>query len=352
LKTPLILLTCRPAASDFRYHLAVALAELGHPVTYIFLKRRPVVTDMTTKRSEQWSLGRLVRYFAGLRSLKRRDRPVVFNSTNLAFPLLSVLLRRVSGTAWCFDMHDDLLYNATGLARAKASVAQHVMLSQSDAIVHAAPTLKRLFPRSRHIGNGSALEPLPKVGTDGARVLILASLDGRFDFAFMADAARLNPDRRFEIWGRVSQNDRAIQRDLDALIAAHGNISYHGAYSDPDLPALLARYAVAFAPYKTASRLTEFIDPLRFYHCLASGTGLVSTPIPQALAMADQIDIAADANEVDIALRNAIARKHGKTRTWRDVAETLVPILNDMTVRQNGRADAGRPAREHSVERG
>ncbi|USI72458.1 hypothetical protein [Sphingomonas morindae] len=323
----IVLLTVRPAKSDFRLHLARELQALGHAVTYIFLKRHPEITDMATGETVRWSLPRLVRWFAVLRRRRPAARPIVFNSTNLAFPGLSILLRAISGTRWCLDLHDDLLYNLRGAARTRAATAQRLLVASSDLLVHAAPSLKTLFPRSHHLGNGSSLQPLPKTDADERHVLILASLDGRFDFALMRAAAAACPDRVFEIWGRVSQDDPAIAAALERLVADTPNIRYNGPYTDPELPALLARYLVAFAPYKVGDRLTEFIDPLRFYHCLASRTGLVSTPIPQALTMADQIVLVRDAAEVDAALTRAAADRPAGGRSWADVAKKLVPLL-------------------------
>lgn len=320
-----IVLTCRPASSDFRFHLARELSGLGHRVTYIFLKRRPTVTDLETGQAQQWSLGKLVAYFVGLR--RRSPAPIVFNSTNLAFPLMSVGLRLLSGTRWCLDMHDDLLYGSKGVRRFRMAALQALLVSQSDLIVHAAPTLKTLFPRSRHVGNGSSLTRLSKTREDPRRILIMASLDERFDFALMRQAAERCPERSFEVYGRISQNDPAVARALDALLAEVPNVSYHGPYSDPELPDLLARYLVAFAPYKVGDRLTDYIDPLRFYHCLASGTGLVSTAIPQALAMRDRIEVLENLDQLDAALARAAQQRGGPVRTWRQVAERVAELV-------------------------
>lgn len=320
----IILLTCRRAETDFRYHLARELQALGHHVTYIHVKRVPEATDMATLGKERWSIPRLFRFFGGLRGL--RPRAIVFNSTNLAFPGLVTILRRLSRAFWVYDMHDDLLYEIAGVARLRARIAQRIVTHQADLIVHAAPTLGRLFPRSVHLGNASSIPALPKIGEDPNRVLVLASLDKRLDFALLADAARACPRRLFEIHGHVSGGP-TIERQVEALVAGAPNISYHGPYTDDDLPQLMQRYLVSFAPYRTGTKLTEFIDPLRFYHCLGTGTGLVSTPIPQAIAMQDHIEVISQASELDAALDRAHARRGGGGRSWREAAERLEEIL-------------------------
>lgn len=329
MKPDIVLLTCRPAHSDFRSHLARELTALGHDVTYVHLKRIPGIVDLASGTVKVLTLPQLVRRFRQLRRLPAAERPFVFNSTNLAWPGLSVLLRLVGGAPWCLDLHDDLLYDTKGVARLKARVAQRLLVASSDLMVHSAPSLGRLFPHSHHVGNGSSLQPLPKTRRDPAYVLVLASLDSRFDFDLMAETARACPERRFEIHGRISQNDPATRSALDRLLAAESNISYHGPYTDLDLPDLLARYLVAFAPYRVGVRVTDYIDPLRFYHCLASGTGLVSTPIPAAVDLNDRIEVVTSAAEVDAALDRATDRSGGPARTWREVAVHVSRLMKE-----------------------
>jgi len=312
----IIMLTCRPKDSDFRYDLARELSALGHHVTYIYLKRRPDITDMATGTQASRSIPQLLRLFAGLRG--RKPRPIVFQSTNLVLPMVIVALRRLSGARWVFDMHDDLLYAKTGMARRRARFAQSVMVAQSDVIVHAAATLQRLFPRSRHIGNGSSLQSLPKTTSDDRKVLILASLDERIDLSLMKAAIRACPARQFHVHGRIATRDPILKAELEELMEGEPNVTYHGPYTDRDLPTLLADYLVTFAPYKTGSILTEFIDPLRFQHCLASAVGIVSTPIPAAVDRSDELDAALD---------KAVAHRGGEHRTWRMVAERLQQIV-------------------------
>jgi hypothetical protein len=285
---------------------------------------------MATGQSEDWSLGRLLRYFLGLRQTRKSERPIVFNSTNLAWPGLSVLLQELSGTRWCLDLHDDLLYDTRGIARLRAALSQQMLVARSDVMVHAAPSLGTLFPRSHHIGNGSSLEALPKTLEDPSRVLVLASLDSRFDFPLMTETAAACPDRQFEIHGRVSQDDPATREALDRLIVTAANVSYHGPYTDVALPTLLANYLVAFAPYRVGVRVTDYIDPLRFYHCLLSRTGLVSTGIPAAADMAGRIEVVSCAKEVDAALDRAITGRGGPARTWRDVAGRVAELLESV----------------------
>lgn len=320
------ILTCRPQDQDFRYHLACELRALGHSVTYIYLKRRPVATDMSAGVVETWSVGRLARHFVAMN--RKASRHVVFNSTNLAFAGLCAGLRLLSPRAfWVFDLHDDLLYGSTGIDRRVAKARQAVSLALSDISVHAAPTLKELFPRSIHLGNGSSLPQTAKVCDDPHRVLVIARFDERFDFALMAEVATQNAEFSFDLFGQVVGRPEDVARQLDALRQLAPNVSYHGPYSDPDLNGLLSRYLLSFAPYKIDHPLTRYIDPLRYYHCLATHTGIVTTAIPQALVMADRLQIIGAAHEFGHAAERALAGRSGNGVSWREIAERLVRLV-------------------------
>ena len=79
-------------------------------------------------------------------------------------------------------------------------------------------------------------------------------------------------------------NYRLAQRLGRRDVLRAGSLSLLGL----SLPELLARTPVMFAPYKMGSKLTRYIDPLRYYHCLNSGMEVVSTDIPQAHMLAER----------------------------------------------------------------
>jgi hypothetical protein len=320
----IIILTVRERNKDFRFPLFEELAALGHRVDYVFLNRRPQFTSTQVVGSQVMSLSAFLCYMAGMR--RRGRKPVVLNSTNLVYPGLTTLLRLLAGGGWVLDMHDDLLYDSRGWRRLANRLRLRVLLANSDMIVHAAPTLVRQFPRSQHIGNGSSLKPLPKVDVDPKRVLVMSSFDGRFDVEFMRAAAQASPTYRFDLYGHVVAGS-GIQPAFAELLRTCHNVRHLGSYSDPQLPELLAHYRLSFAPYKVRHHLTDYIDPLRFYHCLNSGVAVVSTAIPQALAMPDNIHVVRDPAEVPVALAWATVRPVTPVRNWRDVAKRLVTLV-------------------------
>src|SRR5471030_254828 len=165
--------TCRDPGSDFRLPLVDALRR-DHETYYIWLRRRPVVYGPgSNDRAAEMAVPRLLRF---MRRFRRDDRiNVYFNSTNTYFLGLSTLLRLVATAGvWCFDLHDDLRYHNTGWRRWREGLIVSTLCALSHVTVHAAPTLRALFPASRHLGNASSIRPLPKPDRTGDDVLIIA----------------------------------------------------------------------------------------------------------------------------------------------------------------------------------
>src|SRR5262249_51668111 len=148
----------------------------------------------------------------------------------LVFPILNRVLRRLCGGLWCFDMHDDLLYNRKGWAREKARMAQKLLVAGSDIVVHAAPTLKEIFPTSQHLGNASSITKIERHNPDFQKVLVLASIDERLDFQFLTAAALIAPELSFDIYGQISGNSLQIRARVEEMIRSAPNIRYVGSY--------------------------------------------------------------------------------------------------------------------------
>lgn len=328
-----IVLTVRDPRTDFRLPLARELAVLGHEVLYVFLKRCPTVTRLSPVPSEP----RTTSVPALMSELRRAAgtgrRTLILNSTNLVMPALSALLWLTVPGLWCLDLHDDLLYDSTGWRRLRGRVALSALERCTDIAVHAAPTLSELFPASHHLGNASDLWPVARAGFDARRVLVLASVDARFDFEFVARSAALAPDVAFDVHGQISRGDPVIAARLEALASAP-NVVHRGPYDNAALPGLLASYSVTLAPYVISSRLTRYIDPLRYYHCLNSGMEVVTTAIPAAEALRSHLHVVADpeafiATLALLGVDSATRRNDGTmalTHTWGAKARRLIEI--------------------------
>jgi hypothetical protein len=324
-------LTCRDPKSDFRLPLVDALR--GHYETwYIWLRRRPVVSGPSgIETPVEMSLPDFLRFIMRFRPDDKVN--VYFNSTNTYFPGVTTAVRLLATAGvWCLDMHDDLRYHNKGLKRWREGLTISLLRRLSHLTVHAAPTLRDLFPDSRHLGNASNILPLSCRNKKNDDVLVIASFDERFDFDFLSDLARACPGTQFHLHGWTRPDDNPTMAQIAAIDARHVNIHYHGPYTMADLPSILRAYRVSVAPYRTDSALTRYIDPLRFYHCLNAGLEVVSTDIPQARYMRNWVhvvpDVAACVDTLAALQTGTSAKQPAYTPiTWEQRADKLVEIL-------------------------
>lgn len=328
--------TCRKPDVDFRLGLVQALRR-DFEVWYVRLKRIPIVAG-----PHEHDTARSMPFIGLLRWLRKQPNdgkvPVYFNSTNTIYPYVTALLRLVAPRGvWCLDMHDDLQYPHEGVRRVRRWLAIRVMVWCSDLTIIAAHNLTELFPGAKHLGNAAEVGLLPRPDVDRRDILILSSIDRRFDFELLGRILADCPQLRFQIHGQVAASVRA---QLEGLVARHANVRYHGPYVSADLPGLLARYAVSFAPYVKAARQTRYLDPLRFYHCLNSGMEVISTDIPAAHLHENALHIIQDEREFAALFAGSGELRHARQGnhaaiTWSQRADRLVNILrNDPRVRR------------------
>jgi hypothetical protein len=326
--------TCRNPESDFRRPLVEALRQY-HDVYYIWMRRRPVVSgpDHASPASEM-SLARVIKFLA--RHSAKGKINVYFDSTDTCFPGLMLFIRLAARRGvWCSDMHDDLRYHHRGLARSRQNIAIALLTMSSHVVVHAAPTLLELFPKSYHLGNASHVQPISHEGVDPRDILILTSFDARFDFDFVAQLAKADTQARFHIHGWCQNSDPETLQRMSRLMNEHANILYHGSYTTDMLPAILKAYRVTIAPYRVDSPLTRHIDPLRFYHCLNAGLEVISTDIRQARAMETWIHVVQDAEHCAEILKRIragdVSKRHDYAPiTWDLRASRLTEIITGL----------------------
>jgi len=331
-----IVFTCRDVKTDFRWPLAEAL-RARHETWYIWLRRRPrLLRPGADAEFEDISFPALLALLMRLTRTKAVN--AYLNTTNTSFPFIIVLLRLLCGRGlWIMDMHDDLLYDFTGFRRAQAALAVKLQLWAADITIRSAEALAELFPASLPFGNASQIGPIARDAADYRSVLVLASLDSRFDFGFMETAAKASPGRIFHIHGQVSRNDAEIAASVHALCDGHDNVVYHGSYGLADLESILGSYAVTLAPYRTNTRLTRYLDPLRYYHCLNSGMEVISTAIPQTEFLRRGLHIVRTPAEVEPILRRLEETAEAKRNTaanyhrqdWQQRAEELIRIATE-----------------------
>jgi hypothetical protein len=326
-----VFLRMHPHESDFRFALAEALYEMGFDVTYIYLTKKPIIHELGS--SQQTTLPRK-QFFRYMRKrFGGEKRLVVFNSTDLYKPRLCLLLRLQIGGIWCFDIHDDLLYEHKGWERINAKFRQRLLVAASHIQVCAAPNLIELVPSARHLGNASSMVRIERGNIDWRKVLVMSSIDARFNFDLLRGTAELLPNMLFYVYGYISGEE--IKAKLMALTDERSNVIYAGPYQNAGIPKIMADFGIMLAPYQH-NHLTRYIDPLRFYHGLRSGIEVVSTSIPAVQAMSDLIHVADSPEECAARLReiaeNPDARLNSPGRSfvpsWHDKARDLVQMLD------------------------
>jgi hypothetical protein len=325
-----IFLSARDPKTDFRRDLVLALRELGHQVAYVRLARRCFVDDPARGIDHTCSPLKVAWWM--LKTNFSKQSVVVFNTVNLGFPCFCTLLRLLSWRAsWCFDLHDDLLYDLTGPQRliARAKLAWHQNIASFS--VRAAPTLAELYPHSRPLCNASAVERAPRMKLDFTRILIFSNIDIRFDFDLVEIIVQRNPDFSFHVYGEIGR-DTPIKHAFKRLTGFR-NVVYHGAYKSSDISSILKGYDITLAPYRI-SRSTRYIDPLRYYHCLNNGLEIITTPIPRALDMQECMHLINRGEDfrslVDGLRSGAIKRRNHEGReviTWTRRAVELIALL-------------------------
>ena len=151
-------------------------------------------------------------------------------------------------------------------------------------------------------GRGSAPQELrdmkrPRIGMVGL-------LDERIDVALVESIAKSLPEASFVFLGpRVLPSG-----PLDRL----GNVHFLPAVDYADVPAVLHAFDVVMLPY-VQSRLTERINPLKLRESLASGTPVVTTPLPETRRYHDVLESAGDPETWIRALRKML--EEGRTRS-------------------------------------
>jgi hypothetical protein len=335
-RAPFFFLSVRSYAVDFRQFLIGALRERGHDVWHVHIGRATRVTGTDGKPVE----------FAGasgfpalIRFLRARARgpalPVFIDSTGPYVPARSLALRASLGSGlWCYDIFDNMTYDYRGLMRMRTSAAIRLLSGLSPVLFTLSGETLRLFPRAIHLDNAAHIGRIARKDANRHDLLLLSSIDRRFDVEFVRRLAELAPERKLMLYGRAE-----TPGGLDRLCRDRPNIVYRGAFRYDDIAGILQPFAIALAPY-ARNRLTEFINPDKYYYFLNSGMEVISTDIPQARRMGDRIHIAtspedalaiADRVKCDPAYRKNPA---GPVLGWDQRADELLDVIARVRAQQ------------------
>lgn len=96
----------------------------------------------------------------------------------------------------------------------------------------------------------------------------------------------------------------------------HPNVVFHGAVPYARLPTALEHADVLILPYRL-NEFTQATFPVKLFQCFATGKPVVSTPLPDVLAYADVIDLAADPGAFVTQVAQAVERDTDERRERR-----------------------------------
>ena len=340
----------RSYVHDFRQFLIAALRRQGHRVCHIHIGRSTYLTRDDETRSEFAGASGFVRLLRRLRvEAASVHDPVFIDSTGPYTPMRSLALRAALGPGlWCYDIFDNMLYDYRGFVRLRARLAIGLLSRLSPVQLTLSGETLRLFPRAVHLDNAAHTGPIVRTNPNDRDLVLLSSIDGRLDIAFVRRVAAFAPDRCLFVYGRAASPQR-----LEALLRDRANIVYRGEFSYDDIGAILAPFAVALAPY-AINRLTEYINPDKYYYFLNSGMEVISTDIPQARRMRDRIHIAQSPVDVPAIMERLRTEPASRKNTagpvigWDQRASELVDIIAQARLRRlprQLRPEQARPAR-------
>jgi hypothetical protein len=341
-----IFFSARLYTSDFRKFLIEALRAAGHEAWHVRVGRCNKLTSI--EGSEEFC--GIAGLLGMIRHLRIIGANVYVDSTGAVTPLRSILFRAaLRGGTWCFDIFDNLLYDYRGYRLFKARISIKLLTHSSRILLVLSSESLRLFPSARHLDNAADIPRVNRRDRNFRDLVVLASIDQRFDFEFVREIARLSPAHRIVIHGHLHDNEISGRR-LAELCAQQTNIVYNGKYELDDIPAILDPYAIGLTPYAVGSRLTEFVNPDKYYMFLQGGLEVISTDIPQARRMGERIHLVRSPAEViEVALRieqDRTFRKNtdlGPDYSWSRRAHDLVEIVNAAKAGEEGQRAAIQP---------
>ena len=177
------------------------------------------------------------------------------------------------------------------------------------------------FGRARTLTDADA--PADQAALPHPRLGFYGVIDERMDLQLLGELADAHPEWSIVMVGPVVKVDAA---DLPR----RGNIHYLGGKSYAELPAYLAGWDVALAPF-AINESTRFISPTKTPEYLAGGKPVVSTGIVDVRRHYGELEAVcvADTHEAFIqGCEAALALSKAKTSIWRDAVEVALAELS------------------------
>ncbi len=263
--------------------------------------------------------------------------PVLLSAT----PVVAYYLDAVPHSRLCYLRVDDYTKfpgGDPGLVRE----TEALMYNRCDVVFATARTLLptgRAAAKSVYLPQGVDSEHFARVPLEppsaGRRTLgFFGLLDERVDYDLVRGVAAAAPDWQLEFVGPV----RDLPKDVEAL----ANVVALPPVSFDDLPRAISHWSAAWIPY-TVCDVTLGVNPLKVREYLAAGLPTLSTPLPEVVALAAEVEIAItkDANDVvhwlehtaanDSAAARRERRSYIEPHSWRERSAQLRRTLEDLS---------------------
>jgi len=250
----------------------------------------------------------------------RRDLSLSSAAALVQLPFWGPIARRAArDAAWplvydCIDLHGGFSTNVAAMVD-----HERALLEGADLVTATSEALRvraaKLNPRVRIVRNAADFERFasaphirrarPVVGYHGA-------IADWFDVPLVEEIARRCPDIDFLLVGSTYGAD---VRRLGSL----ENVRCVGERPYSEIPGWVGRFDVAIIPFRRTD-LTEATNPVKAYEVFASGSPLVSVPLPELETFEGLVRFASDASGFEKEIRAALAEAPGGTDARKEFA--------------------------------
>ncbi len=324
-------------------------AQAGHRVFYVsqrfrdegppwtFVEKRPGVYEVTLRgpRLNAYAQGlgdRDCAFLFDALDLLRREVSLGTTAMLVQLPFWWPLARALRERFGWPVLYDCMDFHAGFSTVRKAMAAQEdEMIRDADVVIASSAVLEQRALRARGdvlvLRNACDFEHFAKAPrAQNARPVVgyFGAIADWFDSALVAELASRRPDWDFILIGSTYNADLSRLSQLP-------NVSLPGEESYESLPGWLGRFDVAIIPFKRTP-LTEATNPVKVYEMLAAGKPIVAVPIPEIVALAPMVRLAADAMEFEREIAAALAndgestdarREFARGETWQHRFEVL-----------------------------
>jgi len=182
------------------------------------------------------------------------------------------LLERTTPSASCYDAMDDFPEFYRGLSRWLSRRIEGRLVRRVGAVLVSSVAL-----RDKFAANGAVVEllrngvegrfPRPRESENQAPVFgYMGTVGAWFDWELIVAMANALPEVAFELSGPV----------LSAYPVLPTNVRLLGECPEDEVPIRISRFTAGLIPFKI-NRLTESVDPIKYYEYRAAGLPVIST---------------------------------------------------------------------------